>query len=92
MSAKKSYKEIIEKDYPEFADTVLGMTVEQLNSRLAQHAKDLDQIDEAKDNDIKRMETQELLKEINAPYNDAKKLFKLKNKYIINLIKEKGGI
>jgi superfamily II RNA helicase len=89
--AKKDIKMVVEKKYPDFADTVLGLSVEDLEKRLSTYAKERDNVREAKENDEKLEEIANLKSELEAPYKDATKAIDLKSRYIIQLIKDKGG-
>lgn len=84
-------QEKIQKANPEFAEEVGALSVEQLDHRLAQLAKDLEATEDAKDADSDLAEAQEKATELAAPYRDAKKALRLKSRYVIALIKEKGG-
>ena len=89
---KKNVNEIVQKEMPEFAGEVAGLSVEQLDARLAQLAKDAEATDEAKDADQELAEAREAAKQMAAPYREAKAAIGLKSKYIVGLIKEKGGV
>ncbi len=84
-------KEKIEKELPEFINEVVGLSVEQLNSRLSQLAKDYESIEEAKKADEGLEEARNTAKELGAPYREGKKAVRMKSAYIVALIKEKGG-
>lgn len=88
---KKSVQEIVQKEMPEFAEEVAGLSVEDLNGRLAQFAKDFEATEDAKDADEELVQAQEKSTAMAAPYRDAKKAIKLKSRYVIALIQEKGG-
>ena len=84
-------EEKIKKANPEFAEEVAGLSVEELDRRLAQLAKDLEATEDAKDADSELAQAQETVTQLAAPYRDAKKALRLKSRYVIGLIKEKGG-
>lgn len=75
----------------EFESAVLGLSVEQLKARIAQMQKDLDESEEHKlaNNALADLKSQ--VSTIEGPYNDVKKAVKIKTKFLIELIKEKGG-
>lgn len=89
--AKKSLEEKIQEDMPEFAGEVAGLNVDQLNQRLAQLAKDAEANEQAKEDDEELEEAQKHASELGAPYRDAKKAIRLRSRYIIKMIGEKGG-
>jgi hypothetical protein len=89
--AKKSVREVVEKNYPEFAEELTGATTEQLNNRLATLAKGLEESEQAKENDGELEKTRLLASELSAPYRDIKKAVQLKSKYVIGLLRDKGA-
>lgn len=84
-------KRDVEKKYPAFVEETNGMSVSDLNARINKLVKDTDQIQTAMDENQKINEAKELLKELKGPYTDGIKENKLKVKYLIEMIKEKGG-
>lgn len=89
--AKKSLQEKVQEELPEFASEVAGASVQDLNNRLAELAKASEQSEQAKEDDEELIEAQAHASELAAPYRDAKKMIRLKSRYIIATIKEKGG-
>lgn len=81
----------VEKELPEFVNEVAGLSVDDLNGRLSQLAKDFEAVEEAKEADEALQEARNTAKELGAPYRDGKKAIRLKSGYIVALIKEKGG-
>lgn len=88
---KKSVQEKVQKKYPEFVSAVDGLSVADLESKLAMYAKESENVDQAQENDEEIEKTNALLSELKGPYLDARKAIKLKMRYVISLIKEKGG-
>ena len=89
--AKKSLRDIIRDDHEAFFHEVERLSVADLDRRLNGLAKHAEEIDEAKENNPDLKEAREELNKIAGPFRDAKKTNKLKTKYVIQLIKEKGG-
>ncbi|CAM6004874.1 unnamed protein product [Sphagnum balticum] len=89
--AKKTADEKFQEEYPEFVGEVVGLSVDQLNSRLAEQAKAAEWNETTKEEDEELEEAQKAASELAAPYRDAKKAIRAKSKYLIKLIKEKGG-
>ena len=91
--AKKTVtvQEKVQKDYPEFVSTVDGLSVQDLEGKLSSYAKEADKVLVARKEDEELTKTKALTKELSGPYSDALKAIALKTKYIIELIKEKGG-
>ena len=89
--AKKTLEEKMKEEQPEFAGEVAGLSVDQLNGRLAELAKAAEWNEQAKEDDEDLSEKQAAASEAGAPYRDAKKAIRLKSRYLIKLIQEKGG-
>ena len=89
--AKKSVREKVEKDYPEFSTEVAGLSIDELNSKLASLAKGLEDSENHKDDNEDLNNAKALASELAAPYRDVKKAVQLKSKYVIALLREKGG-
>ena len=80
-----------QKNYPEFTKEVDGLSVEQLNERMATLAKSLADSEEHRENNEALEEAKAKVAELKGPYDDVKKAVRLKQRYLRNLIKEKGG-
>jgi hypothetical protein len=89
--SKKSVREKVEKEYPEFAEEVAALTADQLNNRLATLAKGLEESEDAKESDEELERAKLLASELSAPYRDVKKAVQLKSKYVIGLLRDKGA-
>lgn len=88
---KVSVSQKCQKEMPDFCDAVASLSVDELNARLAQLAKDAEQVRQAKEADDDLAEAQEKATLLAAPYRDGKKAIQLKTSYLISLIKDKGG-
>jgi hypothetical protein len=88
---KKSVEEKIRKEMPDFVEAVVGLSVDELNTRVLNLAKELEAIDAAKEQDLELERAQELVNEYSGPYREGKRVAKLRIKYLISLIEEKGG-
>lgn len=88
---KKTVQEVAQAEFPEFVGEVSGLTADQLNNRLATLAKNLEESETAKEEDEELEEAKLTASELAAPYRDAKKALRVKSKYIIGLLKEKGA-
>lgn len=88
---KKNIRTVVQKQFPEFPEVVDALGLDDLEKRLSQYAKEQDKVDQAKEADEALEQAKEQVKEYNAPYSEAKKALKLKMKYLIMLIGEKGG-
>lgn len=89
-------QKLVEKLYKlpggeEFEGAVLGLSVQALKERIAQMQKDLDESEEHKKENQALADLKSEVATIEGPYNDVKKAVKVKTKYCIELIKEKGG-
>ena len=89
--SKRSLEEEVKERMPEFVDEVVSLSVDDLNARLSRLAKDNEANEEAKEEDDELTEARELVTELSAPYREAKKFIRLRSKYIIQLLKEKGA-
>ena len=90
-SNKLSISEKVRQEHPDFVAEVVGLSVEELNGRLAAHAKQVAEVEDAKEADEALAEAREVAKTLVAPYTEAKKAINHKTRFIIELIKEKGG-
>jgi len=75
----------------EFKEEVDRLSVQQLEARISRMQKDLDESREHKKNNDALNKVKAEKAELEGPYNDVEKAVKVKTKYIIELIKEKGG-
>src|SRR5258708_7792475 len=89
----KSLQEKVDEKYPQYSGEVMGLGVPQLDQRIAELRKTLDdaaQFQEEKNGEaMKSLAAQ--LKDLRADYGDVKKAVALKTKYLVSLVREKGG-
>jgi hypothetical protein len=90
--SKVSIEEKVQKEFPDFCVDCQGLGVEGLNQKLLTYAKHQEEIEDSLENNEHLKAAREALNELSAPYRDAKKAVRLKMRYIINMIKEKGGV
>jgi hypothetical protein len=88
----KSIEEKIKAAAPDFVSEVLGLSVQDLDTRVLNLAKEIEAIQVAKEADEEFQAAKELVREMAAPYNESKRGAQLRIKYLIQLIKEKGGV
>lgn len=88
---KKSFKEVVEKEYPEFVNDVVGLNLSDLESRISTYAKESEKVSEEKANNPTILDAKAELSLLLGPYKDTQKALRLKMKYLISLVKEKGG-
>ena len=88
---KKTLQQKVQEEMPEFADEVAALSISDLNGRLATLAKNAEANEEAKEDDEELEKAHALAAELGAPYRDARKAIRLRSRYLISLIKEKGG-
>ena len=86
-----TFAEKVRKEMPEFFDSVQSLDVQTLKNRIAQHARDLSESEECKNNDEALKNAQTEAKECAAPYREFKKATAMKTKYLLSLIDDKGG-
>jgi transketolase len=87
----KTLLEKLDAAYPEFANEVNGLAVQDLKNRIAAYQKELQESEEHRESNEPLAEAKAEVKELSGGYNDVRKAVKLKTKYLISLIKEKGG-
>jgi hypothetical protein len=87
----KDVRSTVEKKYPEFVNEVAGMPLAELEKRLSTYAKQVERVNTDLEDNQKIASARELLSELLGPYRDTKKALRLKTKYVIELIKERGG-
>jgi uncharacterized small protein (DUF1192 family) len=75
----------------EFRDEVWGLSVEKLEDRIATLQKALDESEEHKKENQALKDLKDEVSLLEGPYNDVKKAVKVKTKFLIELIKDKGG-
>lgn len=85
----KKYAKII-KDMPEFKDTADAASKEELKKIIVMSEGNIYTIEKEKANDSKLNAAKLLVKDYNAPYNDAAKVQKAKVKYALFLLEQKG--
>ncbi len=89
----KSLQEKVDEKYAGYSGEVMGLSVPQLDQRIAQLQKTLEdaaQFQEEKNGEaLKSLAAQ--LKDLRADYGDVKKAVALKTKYLVSLVREKGG-
>lgn len=88
---KKSVVETVQEKYPEFTPTVDGLSLADLENKLSTYAKEAEKVLEAMEDDEELEQAKASVTELRGPYTDAKKAIRLKMRYIIALIKDKGG-
>lgn len=75
----------------EFKNEVDGLSIELLEQRITNMQKALDESREHKKNNEALKKVSDEKSELEGPYKDVEKAVKVKTKYIIELVKEKGG-
>lgn len=85
-----SSKEKVQKEYADFAQEVESLTVAQLEDRIVGMQKALEESEEHKENNEALKAARAEASELSGPYRDVKKAVRLKTKYILELLAEKG--
>lgn len=92
--AKKSWKEKVEDEFPDFVATVSSLKTDGLNSKMLEYSKHLQEVEETMERLTEEgsevFNLRASVKEILGPVNDAKKAVKLKMRYVNELLKESG--
>lgn len=89
---KKTNTEVVQAEFPEFAAEADAMSSDKLTVRLAYLAKELEESETHKENNETLEQAKGDVAELSAPYKDLRKAVRLKSKYIIALLKEKGTL
>jgi hypothetical protein len=79
----------VQKKYPDFTDSVDGLSIEDLRKNMLIYATYKEETSTAKSSDIELSNAQELVKELSAPYNETLSALKDKITYIHALLVEK---
>lgn len=74
----------------EFKESVDALKVPELNSRISQLQKDLEESEEHKELNEALQQARAEVSELSGPYRDFKKSVSIRTKYLIALIREKG--
>lgn len=88
---KKTVKETVQKDYPEFASEVDSLQLADLEKKISTYAKESEKVAKAREDDTELNDICEQKAFLEGPYKDAKKAIRLKIRYLIELVKDKGG-
>lgn len=88
---KKNIQEIAQKEYPDFTDAVARLSVAELEKRLVEYAKETENVQTELEENKTISELKDKLAEAKGPYNDTKKALRIKMRYLMSLVKEKGG-
>lgn len=78
------------KSLPEFKDTADAASTEDLKKVIVQCEGNIYEIDKDKESNVKLLAAKEVLKEMTAPYADAKKCQMAKIQYALFLLEGKG--
>lgn len=90
MKNKPNVQTQVQKEMPEFAAEASSLSPEGLVNRVVQCSKDAEEVDNAKEADEGLQQAKEEARLLGAPYSDAKKAIKLKIRYLLALLEEKG--
>lgn len=87
----KSVKEQVQEKHKEFASEVDGLSDAALRARIVSLQQALAESEQHKEENEALIQARAEVTELSGPYNDVKKAVKLKTRYILTLIEEKGG-
>lgn len=95
---KKPLSEVVQEKHPEFASEVEKLDVIELEKKLSNLSKASEANEDAKEADMDDIGNPKSLGYASslradriAPYNDLKKALRLQSRYVISLIRERGG-
>jgi len=92
MAKKTDIKTQAQKEFPDFVDAVDRLSVTELDSRLLAYAKEVENTRTSLEENATINKLKEDLKQAKGPFNDTQKALRVKMKYLMSLIAEKGGI
>lgn len=87
---KQNIMEKVQKELPEFASNADSMTAEQINAKLADLAKGVEDVEIAKESDMDLEKAREHASQLAAPYRESLKVIKLKSRYLIKVLQSRG--
>lgn len=87
-----TFEQKMREEDPEFCDSVDGLSIQQLEARIANYQKDLQDSEEHKANNEALRDAKTEVEMIAGPYRDVKKAIQKKTRYIISTIRSKGGV
>lgn len=90
MKNKDKVLKKVEKDYPEFVEVINTLSGTDLEKRILDYAREQERIDEELDNNEVIKAIKENLKETRSPFVDAKKAVKLKMRYLMAMLEDRG--
>lgn len=88
-SKELALKTKVQKDYPEFTDTVDNAQLPALESSMLKYANYREEVEMAKKKDQALEKAKNVVADLQAPYNDSIKALKLKTAYLGLLIAER---
>lgn len=91
MKTTKTLMEKVDEKFPTYSSEVLGLSVQQLEQRIVNLQKQLQDSETHKEENKELQSLSEKRSELLGPYRDVKSAVALKTKYLVSLIKEKGG-
>lgn len=87
----KTLREKTEKEYPDFVKEVDGLNIQDMEKRISNYAKALEDSEQHKEDNTVLASAHAEVAELMGPYKDVKKAVKVKTRYLIQQIREKGG-
>lgn len=87
----KSIEQKVFEEFPEFCEECSLLSADELKNRISGLATGAEDTRNAREEDEELANARELANGLNAPYVDALKALRLKTRYLIQLLKEKGG-
>jgi hypothetical protein len=90
-SQPKTLREKTEKEFPDFVKEVDGLNIQEMEKRISNYAKELEDSEQHKEDNQALKDAHAEVTELAGPYKDVKKAVKVKTRYLIASIREKGG-
>lgn len=86
-----SVKDKVYKKHPLFVEEVQGLNIEQLEARIVGLQKGLEESEAHREANEELKNARDAYATLRGPYDDVRNAVKLKTRFIVELIREKGG-
>lgn len=91
LSAEKEIVKLEKQLGSDYANELRALNAEQLEVKLSQLAKHNQEIDKAKKDDVELQDARERVRDMSAPYNESKKMNKLRTRLLYLIMTDERG-
>ena len=89
--APKTFREKLDEEFPGFPDEVDAMNIQQLDNKISSLQKGLQDSEQHREQNQDLKDAKQEYDDLAGPYSDVRKAVKKKTKYLVGLVREKGG-